>query len=208
MGDRSIALSCDEFPFASSEEGGNYYTTLSNNPTTAQRTCVPAWQNTLQRNCNSEFPIHSAFRHLVGLTSSSELLNKVQTNVLYYKNGGGVDFVQWNDSGWLSPGALGSEKQRFAIYPNQIPQGYGVDTEVRFSPNPELGSASFADPTPLLELHPQRGRIWLHVPTKLHLRDGTPRHLQRRRRVDSVGRWSTVMDAGFVSAVPTRHRWR
>ena len=55
IGDRNIAISCDEFPFAGTEEGGNYYTTLPNNPTNAQKTCVPAWQNSLQGNCNSEF---------------------------------------------------------------------------------------------------------------------------------------------------------
>ena len=66
-GDKSIALSCDEFPFASSEEGGKFLSTRDRNPITAQKTCVPAWQNSLQGNCNSEFPFHSAFPQLVGL---------------------------------------------------------------------------------------------------------------------------------------------
>ena len=130
MGDRSIALSCDEFPFASSEEGGNFLSTLNSNPTTAQRTCVPAWQNTLQGNCNSEFLVHSVLRHRLSLTFSPEVLNKVQTNVLYGQPGGGENFVQWDNPSWLSTGPLGSATQRFAVYPNQIPQGNGVPTNV------------------------------------------------------------------------------
>lgn len=53
-GDKTIEISCDEFPFASTEEGGNYYQTLPVNPTSPQLTCVPAWQNTLQGNCNGK----------------------------------------------------------------------------------------------------------------------------------------------------------
>lgn len=53
IGDNTIAISCDEFPFAGAEEGGNFYTNQGN---AASATCVPAWQNTLQGNCNSEYP--------------------------------------------------------------------------------------------------------------------------------------------------------
>lgn len=52
--DSSIRISCDEFPFAGTEEGGNFLRTLNQNPGEAQTTCVPAWQNTLQGNCNSK----------------------------------------------------------------------------------------------------------------------------------------------------------
>lgn len=52
IGGPKIDLSCDEYPFAGTEEGGNYL-----NP---QLTCVPAWQNTLQGNCNSEFKCGSS----------------------------------------------------------------------------------------------------------------------------------------------------
>ncbi|KAL8782914.1 MAG: hypothetical protein Q9213_005026, partial [Squamulea squamosa] len=107
VGDNSIALSCDEFPFASSEEGGNFLTSLANNPTTAETTCVPAWQNTLQGNCN-------------------KLLNKVQTNVAHGQPGGGTSFVQWDASAWLSTGALGGATQRLVVYPDQIPLGNGI----------------------------------------------------------------------------------
>jgi hypothetical protein len=48
-----IMVSCDEFPFAGSEEGGGYLRTLATNPTNTEATCVPAWQNTAQGNCNS-----------------------------------------------------------------------------------------------------------------------------------------------------------
>lgn len=54
--------SCDEFPFASSEEGGNFLSTLpaAQNPTTPQLTCVPAYQNSVQGLCNSEYHIKSS----------------------------------------------------------------------------------------------------------------------------------------------------
>ncbi|KAL8706621.1 MAG: hypothetical protein Q9201_000368 [Fulgogasparrea decipioides] len=109
VGDNSIALSCDEFPFASSEEGGNFYTTLATHSTSPQKTCVPAWQNTLQGNCN-------------------KLLNRVQTNVAYGQPGGTTSFVQWDEGGWLSAGTLGNQQQRLAAYPNQIPLGAGISS--------------------------------------------------------------------------------
>lgn len=48
-------LNCDEFPFASSEQGGSGF--LGVNPTTLTgvvRTCVPTWQNDIQGRCNGK----------------------------------------------------------------------------------------------------------------------------------------------------------
>jgi hypothetical protein len=57
------AVSCDEFPIASSEEGGSFFGTLPNNPTTAAATCVPVWQQALQGNCHSMLSsLHAVFR--------------------------------------------------------------------------------------------------------------------------------------------------
>lgn len=42
IGDQTIGISCDEFPFASAEEGGNYVRTLQNQATNPSLTCVPA----------------------------------------------------------------------------------------------------------------------------------------------------------------------
>lgn len=42
IGDKTISISCDEFPFASAEEGGSYVSTLQNQPGTPSLTCVPA----------------------------------------------------------------------------------------------------------------------------------------------------------------------
>lgn len=53
-GDRSLEISCDEFPFASSEEGGDFYSTLTTNPRQASKVCVPRWQQQHQSNCNSK----------------------------------------------------------------------------------------------------------------------------------------------------------
>ncbi|KAL8729755.1 MAG: hypothetical protein Q9181_004891 [Wetmoreana brouardii] len=115
-GNYRIDLSCDEFPFASSEEGGNFLRTLTTRPTAAERTCVPAWQNTLQGNCN-------------------KLLNVVQTNVAYFERSTRGDsaenFIRWDTPGWLSAGSNlggppGQTPQRTAAYPNQIPRAAGI----------------------------------------------------------------------------------
>jgi hypothetical protein len=60
-GKRPLLVSCDEFPFASSEEGGwGWQTSLKDAalhptyPLGTTRTCVPDWQQSLQGNCNSE----------------------------------------------------------------------------------------------------------------------------------------------------------
>lgn len=46
---------CDEFPFASTEEGGSTFLGLyPEAPTGTVRTCVPTWQNDVQGNCHSK----------------------------------------------------------------------------------------------------------------------------------------------------------
>ena len=40
-------LSCDEFPFASSEEGGAYFGNLATSPTAISTLCVPIWQQSI-----------------------------------------------------------------------------------------------------------------------------------------------------------------
>jgi hypothetical protein len=47
--------SCDEFPFASTEEGGNFFGSL-NPPTAASARCVPVYQQNIQGQCNSKSP--------------------------------------------------------------------------------------------------------------------------------------------------------
>jgi hypothetical protein len=49
--------SCDEFPFASSEEGGDNYDSEGEALSSifdTQRVCVPTWQQNLQANCNGK----------------------------------------------------------------------------------------------------------------------------------------------------------
>jgi hypothetical protein len=53
--DKTEFTNCDEFPFASSEEGGVDFLGLApDTPTGTVRTCVPTWQNHVQGQCNSE----------------------------------------------------------------------------------------------------------------------------------------------------------
>ncbi|KAI0439807.1 hypothetical protein F4803DRAFT_568057 [Xylaria telfairii] len=110
-------VNCDEFPFASVEEGGYGW----NNgvypaaPHGVTRTCVPEWQNTLQGNCNS-------------------LLNNIETNVEYFNNadkptGGDKEkesFQSWNSNSWnvkkswTKGGDTG--RQRLTRYENDQPK--------------------------------------------------------------------------------------
>ncbi|KAL8697313.1 MAG: hypothetical protein Q9224_002379, partial [Gallowayella concinna] len=122
IGDKTIGISCDEFPFASAEEGGNYVGTPS-------LTCVPAWQNTLQGNCNKL------------------LLNGIATNVGYFERqqrGDTADsWANWDSSGWLAAGNLGSGpaqvSQRGARYPDQVAQGSGIDNNAYNQANGAFG---------------------------------------------------------------------
>jgi hypothetical protein len=61
LGINTAVVSCDEFPFASTEEGGlGWQTPLGDaglHPTNqlgTTRTCVPVWQQSLQGNCNGK----------------------------------------------------------------------------------------------------------------------------------------------------------
>lgn len=136
-----LKLSCDEFPFASTEEGGNYLSTLRVNPTNPQRTCVPAWQNTLQGTCNSEhlsLPMFCSATWLI--TSLVELLNEIYTNVGYFNRSArgdqAVNWAKWGGNGgtnWLTGGSLGDgggQPQRQALYPDQQPKPAGISDAV------------------------------------------------------------------------------
>ncbi|KAK3896731.1 hypothetical protein C8A05DRAFT_39720, partial [Staphylotrichum tortipilum] len=104
----SVAFtSCDEFPFASSEEGGSYFGTLAVGATAVSTLCVPQWQQTIQGKCNG-------------------LLAGIQTNVNYFDDPTAApDWQAWGSVGggqdWFS-GAW----QRKALYDFQIPQAYGI----------------------------------------------------------------------------------
>ncbi|KAL8645553.1 MAG: hypothetical protein Q9226_007250, partial [Calogaya cf. arnoldii] len=134
-----IKLSCDEFPFASTEEGGDYLTTLQVNPTKTQITCVPAWQNTLQGTCISEcssprvlFICHVAESYVL------ELLGEISTNVGYFERSTrgdqAVNWAKWGgSSNWLAAGSLGDgggQPQRQALYPDQQPKHFGISQAV------------------------------------------------------------------------------
>lgn len=46
-------ISCDEFPFAGCEEGGEFFSKYAQPKTPPAITCAPVWQQTLQGKCNS-----------------------------------------------------------------------------------------------------------------------------------------------------------
>ena len=47
-------VSCNEFPFASSEEGGNFFAEIADSKTSPGVKYVPVWQQTLQGMCNGK----------------------------------------------------------------------------------------------------------------------------------------------------------
>lgn len=123
LGNDDLKLSCDEFPFAGTEEGGGWLGSNNNFPTYAQKRCVPAYQNTRQGNCN-------------------KILGQIQTNVAYFEreqrgDPNAENWVQWGGGGtaespWVIAGNLGTggTLQRTAMYPNQIPQAFGISNAV------------------------------------------------------------------------------
>ena len=146
IGDTNIKLSCDEFPFAAVEEGGDYYTTIPNNPSVAQKTCVPAWQNTLQGNCNSESQLLSVNPSICRADRSiTEILSNLQTNVAYFerqiRGDTAENWVTWStsnsDNTWVTSGNVFNGQaltpQRLAQYPSHVPQSYGIRDTVSVS---------------------------------------------------------------------------
>lgn len=52
--DKTEFVNCDEFPFASSEQGGDFLGLNPTVPTGTVRKCIPKWQNDIQGSCNSK----------------------------------------------------------------------------------------------------------------------------------------------------------
>lgn len=110
-------VSCDEFPIASTEEGGSYFGRLPNNPTAIATTCVPDWQQNLQGNCH-------------------KLLGRISTNVAYpddptaaanWQRWGSGSGTTRNDD-WISVTTGGF--QRYATYLATIPQAPNIGATV------------------------------------------------------------------------------
>ncbi|KAI6080959.1 hypothetical protein F4821DRAFT_265394 [Hypoxylon rubiginosum] len=115
-------VNCDEFPFASTEEGGYGWARsdagiFPANTHGVTRTCVPEWQNTLQGNCNG-------------------LLNSIETNVEYFNNAENptgndpekASFQSWNSNAWNTKGSWtkGGDpgRQRLSLYDTDQPLTY------------------------------------------------------------------------------------
>ncbi|KAM3447483.1 hypothetical protein MY3296_008663 [Beauveria thailandica] len=96
---------CDEFPFASSEEGGSdFYGLYPSVGTGTTRTCVPSWQNDQQGLCN-------------------KLLSNLDTNIAYYNDrkkpesdATKAEWKNWGpqEDGWVTAGW--GNKQRVTGY--------------------------------------------------------------------------------------------
>ncbi|KAJ3495219.1 hypothetical protein NLG97_g3552 [Lecanicillium saksenae] len=106
---------CDEFPFASAEEGGREFYSSTGGAST---TCVPEWQNQLQGNCN-------------------KLLNNLKTNIDYFNDAEHPSdalpdsgWKQWTNSDWLRKKGFGG-MQRLARYPDRQPPAGGLSAADR-----------------------------------------------------------------------------
>jgi hypothetical protein len=141
LGINGAIVSCDEFPFASSEEGGwGWDTPLGDaalhptNPLGTTRTCVPVWQQTLQGNCNSKYLLSLLLGPLLILSANEnpEILSTVMTNVEYFNKAGSPNtntddaaFYAWSDKNWNRDKAFGAGKnpgrQRLTEYPSKRP---------------------------------------------------------------------------------------
>ena len=110
-------VSCDEFPFAGSEEGGDYYGNVVSDPTGAQVACVPVWQQNLQGACNS-------------------MISTLATNVAYADDpNSAANWQFWgsDNTDWTTKATSGFG--RTALYPNRIPQAAGISDSVSYFPD-------------------------------------------------------------------------
>lgn len=128
LGTTLSITSCDEFPPASVEEGGNWYGDV---PIAPALLCAPRWQQSTQGNCNSKPLINSnaVYPHEANPTSfSAELLRNIQTNIQY-----AIDpdadpvWVQWTqNSKWF----VSNDWNEITTYPYAIPQAKGISNTV------------------------------------------------------------------------------
>jgi hypothetical protein len=139
---KKYLVTCDEFPFASSQEGGwGWATNLGNaalypaNPLGVTRTCVPEWQNSAQGNCNSMFLIVPLLRAALFFARSADvnvgLLSKINTDVEYFNDpdtpnpGGPAAWYPWAPNAWNVEGSFqgggNPGRQRLTEYPNARP---------------------------------------------------------------------------------------
>ncbi|KAJ2980520.1 hypothetical protein NUW58_g6925 [Xylaria curta] len=113
---------CDEFPFKSAEQGGDWNGINPGNPLGTTRTCVPTWQNSMQGVCNA-------------------LLPKIETNVEYFndaKNPTGSDpakeaFQSWTDLAWYTKKGFKAKgdpgRQRLTEYNDNHPNTFGQNAD-------------------------------------------------------------------------------
>lgn len=157
-------VSCDEFPFASSEEGGNTY----DDPEDADivslygtnTECVPTWQQTLQGNCNGESRPFAA-PWVSNADSRAGLLRSLETNIRYFNErksreelNANTDLEQavwkkWDDPGWAQasawpdPNDNSKQMQRKTRYSELLPRPAGVPKPVSYD-TPTLPSSSLS----------------------------------------------------------------
>lgn len=152
-------VNCDEFPFASTEEGGygwagNDRGLAPTNPVGTTRTCVPEWQNSLQGNCVCKPPqcfvlSESVFRLVTFYKYSYlpylALLGNIESNVEYFNNAAmanddpnAANWQSWdsNNAGWNRKEAFataGKGRQRLSRYLTDQPvplSGQDADVSV------------------------------------------------------------------------------
>jgi hypothetical protein len=135
--------SCDEFPFASSEEGGDNYDDDNGDMESifgTKTVCVPTWQQSLQGNCNG-------------------LLRNLETNIRYFNNrqsrreinpdpdSARAEWKSWTDPGWARAGwpdpldQASNNMQRTAEYKDVLPRPAGFTKAVSLVTHPLLSQA-------------------------------------------------------------------
>jgi hypothetical protein len=136
-------VNCDEFPFASSEQGGNAFLGVNpQTPTGVVRTCVPTWQNDLQGRCNGSFTLSRTIFHSANV--SADLLNNIETNVEYFNDPANPTedepfWVPWDrtqprGSGWLTKNSWDG-RNTLVSYPQRMPPATGMSQADRNDPN-------------------------------------------------------------------------
>ncbi|KAJ6060310.1 hypothetical protein N7444_002164, partial [Penicillium canescens] len=117
--EKKMTISCDEFPFGGTEEGGDWGAKYKPHRVPPTANCVPQWQQSLQGNCN-------------------KLLSSLYTNVAYFDRDVDSDKEDWkwwsktkDDERW-TPGGSESDTNppvfgRLTRYPEPVPLAHGID---------------------------------------------------------------------------------
>ncbi|GFF97764.1 hypothetical protein IFM53868_09390 [Aspergillus udagawae] len=146
---RLALTNCNEFPFASTKEGGSTFLSLYPDvPTGTVRRCVPTWQNEVQGQCHN-------------------LLNNLETNIEYFNTYGSPTldnpyWAQWNIDSWVRKSGLAGRQHQSLYGQTSVPKTFVPGLSKVYPDNPDN----------LSYYHKQKLNLFLSYPRSAQNLDG------------------------------------